>query len=148
MHKVWGFLEERTVLTLTIAALLNLVESFLNFLYLYKTHLAPSPMAPLIGLVSATMTLSKTILYWAQEYFCNYCAVGHNTLSDLIVLWIIPNGYYNFFAMMSLTFTNEYFPRLWLVFPSFIIYALWHDVAGALYVAKKGSKHDGKVKAH
>ena len=98
MHKVWGFLEERTVLTLTIVALLNLVESFLNFLYLYKTHFAPTPMAPLIGLVSATMTLSKTTLYWAQEYFCNYCAVGHNTLFDLILLWIIPNGYYDFLA--------------------------------------------------
>ena len=101
MHKVWGFLEERTVLTLTTVALLNLVESFLNFLYIYKTHFAPTPVAPLIGLVGATMTLSKTALYCAQEYFCNYCSVGHNTLFDLIVLWIIPNGYHKFFAMMS-----------------------------------------------
>ena len=74
---------------------MNLIENFMNFLYLYKIHVAPSPLAPLIGLVGATMTLSKTILYWAQEYFCNYCAVGHNKPFNLIVLWMIPNGYYN-----------------------------------------------------
>lgn len=67
----------------------------MNFLYLYKTHLAPSPSAPLIGLVSAAVTLAKTVLYWAQEYFCSYCAIGHNKPFELIVLWIIPNGYYN-----------------------------------------------------
>jgi hypothetical protein len=82
-------------LTLTPVALLNLIENFVNFLYLYKTHVAPSPIAPLIGLVGATMTCSKTILYWAQEYFCGYCAIGHNELYDLILLWIIPNGYSN-----------------------------------------------------
>ena len=37
--------------------------------------------------------LYQTVLYWAQEYYCNYCAVGHNKLFDLILLWIIPNGY-------------------------------------------------------
>ena len=67
----------------------------MNLLYLFKTHFAPSPIAPLIGVVGATMTLSKTILYGAQEYFCNYCAVGHNNLFDVIFLWVIPNGYSN-----------------------------------------------------
>lgn len=97
-HKARGFDLPRgaeAVLILTPIAFLNLIESFLNFLYLYKAHVAPSPIAPLIGLVSATMTLAKTTLYWAQEYFCNYCAIGHNNLFDLIALWIIPNGYYN-----------------------------------------------------
>jgi len=46
---------------------------------------------------------------------------------------------------MPLAFTEMWLPRLWLVFPSFIIYALWQDIAGALHAAKK---HDGKVKAH
>lgn len=82
-------------LTLAPVAFLNLIENVINFVYLYKTHFAPSPVAPLIGLVGATMTASKTILYWAQEYFCGYCAIGHNKLLDLILLWIIPNGYSN-----------------------------------------------------
>jgi hypothetical protein len=97
MHKVSRFLDRgiKAVVTLTPVALLNLVECFLNFLYLYKTHFAPSTVAPLIGLVGAVMTLSKTALYWAQEYFCSYCAVGDNKLFELVVLWIIPNAYHN-----------------------------------------------------
>ena len=95
VHKVGDYFDAgaEAVLTLTPVAFLNLIENFLNFLFIYKTHFAPSPTAPLIGLIAATMTLSKTVLYWAQEYFCNYCAVGHNNLFDLIVLWMIPNGY-------------------------------------------------------
>jgi hypothetical protein len=31
-------------------------------------------------------------LYWAQEYYCGYCAVGHNTPWTLFWLWVIPNG--------------------------------------------------------
>jgi hypothetical protein len=98
VHKVRGFLrssETMAVLTVIFIAFMNLIENFINFLYLYKTHVAPSPVAPLIGLFGATMTLWKTVLYWAQEYYCNYCAVGHNDLFNLIVLWMIPNGYNN-----------------------------------------------------
>jgi len=38
------------------------------------------------------MSLSKTILYWLQEYYSGYAEVGHNNLERLIFLWIIPNG--------------------------------------------------------
>jgi hypothetical protein len=37
------------------------------------------------------MTLAKTILYGAQEYFCNGCAVGHNSPLNLFAFWIFPN---------------------------------------------------------
>lgn len=60
--------------------------------YVYLTHVAPSPYAPVVGLSSAVMTLSKTVLYWLVEYYCNYCAVGHNNVFDLVLMWIIPNG--------------------------------------------------------
>lgn len=64
----------------------------MNIAYVYLAHVAEWPGATIVGFAAATMTLSKTILYWAQEYYCGYCAIGHNTLSDLIFLWIIPNG--------------------------------------------------------
>ncbi|KZT25890.1 hypothetical protein NEOLEDRAFT_1064358 [Neolentinus lepideus HHB14362 ss-1] len=92
---------------------LNVVETLFNILYIYLVHLSPSPTAPLIGFASATMTLSKTALYWLQEYYCAGCSVGHNNLIDLIVYWVIPNG-------------------LWLVFPSLIVYQLGKDISGAL----------------
>jgi hypothetical protein len=97
-------------------SLLNVVENFLNITYIYLAHISPSPSAPLVGILSATMTLSKTVLYWAQEYFCDYCAVGHNSLKDLIVYWIIPNG-------------------LWIVVPSAIVFALWKDIVEELTVS-------------
>ena len=73
-------------------AALNIVENFMNIGYLYLAHVAGSPAAPLLGFASAVMTLSKTVLYWLQEYYCGGCAVGHNDLQTLIVYWIIPNG--------------------------------------------------------
>ncbi|EGR48523.1 uncharacterized protein TRIREDRAFT_32204, partial [Trichoderma reesei QM6a] len=48
--------------------------------------------ATLVGFSAAVMTLSKTILYWANEYYSGFDNIGHNSLEDLILLWIIPNG--------------------------------------------------------
>ncbi|KDQ53945.1 hypothetical protein JAAARDRAFT_136371 [Jaapia argillacea MUCL 33604] len=109
-------------------SLLNVIETFMNLVYLYLLHVLGSPVAPVVGFASATMTLSKTVLYWAQEYYCGYCAVGHNTLKDLIVYWIIPNG-------------------LWIVVPSFIVWRLGHDIADALRVESKvvNKKKQGKT---
>lgn len=106
-------------------SLLNVVETLLNILYLFQAHVVASPAAPLIGFASAVMTLSKTVLYWAQEYYCNGCSVGHNNIYDLVVFWIIPNG-------------------LWLIVPSFVIWRLGKDINTSLRVASK--KAAGKTK--
>lgn len=82
-----------TSLTAHPPALLNIIETLLNLVYLYLAHISPTPAAPLIGLASATMTLSKTVLYGLQDYYCGWCAIGHNDLATLIKFFIIPNGY-------------------------------------------------------
>ena len=64
----------------------------MNIAYLYLAHVAAWPPAAIIGFGAALMTLSKTVLYWIQEYYCGYCAVGHNDFKTLFVYWIIPNG--------------------------------------------------------
>ena len=74
-------------------AFMNIVETLLNLYYLYLAHISDSASAPLVGFSGALMTLSKTLLYWAQEYYCNFCAVGHNSVNDLVLYWILPNGY-------------------------------------------------------
>ncbi|PSS37152.1 hypothetical protein PHLCEN_2v1025 [Hermanssonia centrifuga] len=74
-------------------SLLNIVENLMNILYLYLAHVSGSPVAPLLGFASVVMTLSKTVLYWAQEYYCGGCSVGHNDFMTLLVYWVIPNGY-------------------------------------------------------
>ncbi|KAL0945404.1 hypothetical protein HGRIS_000896 [Hohenbuehelia grisea] len=73
------------------AAILNLLEISANLLYLFTTHILPHPAAPLIGYSGALMTLSKTILYVAQEYFCDWCAIGHNDFGVAMVFWFVPN---------------------------------------------------------
>jgi len=104
--------EERNGFT-NAQSFLNVIETVMNIVYLYLAHVSSSPVAPVVGFAAIVMTLSKTVLYWMQEYFCGGCAVGHNTTRDLIVYWIIPNG-------------------LWLVVPSAIVYVLGRDIANAL----------------
>ncbi|KAJ7176795.1 hypothetical protein C8R46DRAFT_1077343 [Mycena filopes] len=101
-------------------SLLNIFELILNILYVYTAHITQWPPAPLLGFAGATMTLSKTVLYWAQEYYCNFCAVGHNTIPVLIQYWIIPGG-------------------LWIVVPALIVRTLWKDLAADLILAHKVS---------
>jgi hypothetical protein len=69
-----------------------LIEIALNIAYVYLAHVAQWRPAAVIGFGAAVMTLSKTILYWMQEYYCGFCKVGHNNLRDIVVLYIIPNG--------------------------------------------------------
>ena len=59
----------RSRLTRSVA-FLNIVDNLMNIYYVYLAHFAQSPYAPLLGFASAIMTLSKTALYWLQEYYC------------------------------------------------------------------------------
>jgi len=104
-------------------SLMNIIETIMNLVYLYTAHVTAWPAAPLIGFTAAALTLAKTVLYWAQEYYCNYCAVGHNSVNVLIQYWIIPGG-------------------IWIVVPSFIIWRLGKDLVADLNVA-----HAAPVKA-
>lgn len=74
------------------AALMNIVETLTNLYYVYAQHVLGAPSAPLVGIVAVTMTLSKTVLYWAQEYYCGGCATGHNNLVDWLTFFALPNG--------------------------------------------------------
>lgn len=74
------------------SAALNIVELVINALYLYSTYGLDSPVAPLFGFSTNLMTLSKTVLYLAQEYFCGYCNIGHNSAQDLIFFYVCTNG--------------------------------------------------------
>ena len=115
----------------------------MNISYVYLAHVSEWPGAPLIGFGAALMTVAKTVLYWLQEYFCNFCAIGHNTLSDLLLLWILPNGSVILFCKHC--FHGARFPylnlcRLWIVFPSFIVYKLGKDLVSSLNFADAQAK--------
>ncbi|KAI1457203.1 hypothetical protein F4805DRAFT_457960 [Annulohypoxylon moriforme] len=73
----------------------------------------PAALAVLVAFSAAVMTLSKTVLYWLNEYFSGFDNIGHNSLEDLILLWIIPNG-------------------LWLIFPTYMIYVMGGEIVEGL----------------
>ncbi|KAI0425927.1 hypothetical protein F5Y09DRAFT_80637 [Xylaria sp. FL1042] len=78
-------------------------------------------IAVLVAFSAAVMTLSKTILYWLCEYFSGFDNIGHNSLQDLIFLWIIPNG-------------------AWLIGPTVMIFELGGELVNNL--AGAGVKRD------
>ncbi|KAM7189248.1 hypothetical protein V8F20_010252 [Naviculisporaceae sp. PSN 640] len=108
---------------------MNLIESLFYIVYLAIWYRNAQPtgrkvaeravsgrlgaVALLIGFSAAVMTVSKTVLYWLNEGFSGFDNIGHNTLGNLIFLWIIPNG-------------------LWLIFPSYIIYEFGTEIVRGL----------------
>ncbi|KAI2778942.1 hypothetical protein F4815DRAFT_218655 [Daldinia loculata] len=80
----------------------------------------PAALAVVTAFSAAVMTLSKTVLYWLQEYFSGFDNIGHNSLQDLVLLWIIPNG-------------------LWLIFPSYLIYVMGGEIIDGLTAASTGA---------
>lgn len=49
-------------------------------------------VAVVVCFAAAAMTLSKTVLYWLNEYFSEFAYIGHNGWSRLFWLWVVPNG--------------------------------------------------------
>jgi len=92
------------------AAVLNVIENIFGILYLWWTHVFPSELAVLAGYTGSAMTLAKTLLYVSQEYFCGFCAIGHNTFTSQLLYWIGPNC-------------------AWITISSLIMYSLGKDIA-------------------
>lgn len=90
---------------------LNVVESLMYLVYLGiwwangKGELKgkAAGWAVLFGWAGAVMTLSKTVLYWLNEAFSGFDNIGHNSLGDLVLLWIIPKYVSSFPSMFSLS---------------------------------------------
>ncbi|KAL3447901.1 hypothetical protein BJX65DRAFT_307578 [Aspergillus insuetus] len=83
-------------------------------------------IALLVAFSASVMTLSKTILYWVQEYCNSFENIGHNDMWTLIILWIIPNG-------------------AWLVFPSWNLHVLGEEIVASL--AGGGPRQPDRPKA-
>lgn len=130
-----------TLTNSSLIALLNIIETLLNVIYLYAAHVSAWPPATLIGFTSASLTLAKTVLYWAQEYYCNLCATGQNDAYTMIVYWIIPNGWVLTLYDSRLGLILEIFVcRLWIVVPAAIVYVLWNDLVAQLTFADKAAR--------
>lgn len=78
-------------------------------------------LAALVGYSAAIMTVSKTLLYWLNEYFSGFENIGHNSWPDLVVLWIIPNG-------------------AWLLVPSYMAYVFGSEILQGLSIASGAAR--------
>jgi hypothetical protein len=117
---------------------LNIIETFLNLLYVWQAHVTKSPAAPVVGFAAVIMTFSKTVLYWFQEIFCGFCGVGHNSIQDIILLWIIPNG--SVVALVVQNVSDDDTIRFWLLVPGLIILRLGKDISTSLVAANYVTK--------
>ncbi|SPO00988.1 uncharacterized protein DNG_03737 [Cephalotrichum gorgonifer] len=107
---------------------MNLVETTMYLVYLWMWRQGKDTegritgraggLALLVGWAAAVMTLSKTVLYWLNEYYSGFDNIGHNDAVTLFFLWIIPNG-------------------AWLVLPSYMIYSMGGDILDAFTVASR-----------
>ncbi len=75
--------------------------------------------AVVLCFVSAVMTLSKTVLYWLNEYFSGFVNVGHNSRTRIVWLWILPNG-------------------AWIVLPIYMCWVLGGEIVEAMVTSKGG----------
>ncbi|KAH7162239.1 hypothetical protein B0J13DRAFT_4103 [Dactylonectria estremocensis] len=78
-------------------------------------------LAVLVGFSAAVMTLSKTVLYNAHEYYTGFDNVGHNSTFDLITLWILPNC-------------------PWIIFPTYMVWTIGGNILDGLTLASGASK--------
>ncbi|KAF1994722.1 hypothetical protein P154DRAFT_526888 [Amniculicola lignicola CBS 123094] len=83
--------------------------------------------AVIIGFAAAVMTLSKTVLYYFNEYFSAFDNIKHNDWITLVFLYIIMNG-------------------LWVVFPAYMTLTFGSDILEALDLASESSSAASKKK--
>lgn len=100
--------------------MLNVVETLMYLVYLGIWYRAApgvvgerkriagraAALAVLVGLSASVMTVSKTVLYWLNEYYSGFDNIGHNKPWDLILLWIIPKYVILFPPHVSLLASN------------------------------------------
>ncbi|OJD29137.1 c6 transcription factor [Diplodia corticola] len=72
--------------------------------------------AVLVAFAASVMTLSKTVLYWLNEYWNGFHNIGHNDAASLFFLWIVPNG-------------------AWLILPTYMIYVFGSEIIQGLEAA-------------
>ncbi|KLO07547.1 hypothetical protein SCHPADRAFT_644589 [Schizopora paradoxa] len=98
-------------------AFLSVIEAILGLYYVYLQNIVGSTSAPIFAFMVSAMTLSKTVLFFSHEYFCDWCTTGHNDPMTTFSLWFAPG-------------------LPWVIFPSLILMTYGKDIALALKTAE------------
>ncbi|KAF2824709.1 hypothetical protein CC86DRAFT_296392 [Ophiobolus disseminans] len=76
--------------------------------------------ALLLGFAASVMTLSKTVLYYFNEYFSDFASVKHNDWFTVFLFYGVMNG-------------------LWVIFPAYMTIVFGSDIIQALDIAAESS---------
>jgi hypothetical protein len=87
-------------------------------------HFGDSKKAWYYGLVSCTMTVSKTVLYFMMDKVAGNVFTGHNNWNDFLLMYVLPSSF-------------------WIVLPSIVIYMIFNRIS---YEIDLSSNKDGKKK--
>jgi len=109
VDKLYGKMNDTFVVGQT---LMNIVENTINIAAV-SLHFKNHPACLVVGLVGFSTTLGKTLLYSLLDVLCNFCHTGHNDLTTLVFLYILPNG-------------------LWIVFPFIGVITLGNKIVHLL----------------
>ncbi|KAF2738794.1 hypothetical protein EJ04DRAFT_560453 [Polyplosphaeria fusca] len=85
-----------------------------------KTAGSTGNKALMIGFAASVMTLSKTVLYYFNEYFAHFENVKHNDWVTLALFYGVMNG-------------------LWVIFPAYMTVVFGADIFEALDIASQSS---------
>ncbi|PSN67921.1 hypothetical protein BS50DRAFT_492339 [Corynespora cassiicola Philippines] len=86
-----------------------------------KVHGKTGNKALVIGFAAAVMTLSKTVLYYMNEYFSGFHNTQHNDWVTLALFYGVMNG-------------------LWVIFPAYMTVVFGSDIIEGLDVAATSAK--------
>ncbi|KEF60167.1 uncharacterized protein A1O9_05017 [Exophiala aquamarina CBS 119918] len=110
----WPAWNSRTGFTAAQSAM-NVLESAFYGWYLYVIGLQIGDWS-----YQHISRLEVRAMVWLNEAFSDFASIGHNSLFDLVTVWIIPNG-------------------AWIVVPSYMLYVFGQEILGSMSASDSGT---------
>ena len=93
--------------------MLNLVEVCLQLWAIVLLSKKDEAPGALLTFLTSAFTFWKTVLYWTYDIAGGFVNTGHNTLFNLIFVYILPGS-------------------MWLIMPALVLWKLWGILLEAL----------------
>ncbi len=92
-------------------ALMNFVEIALGSIAIWWSFHRRTSLAALLAFSSLLLTGTKTALVFALEAADSFVHIGHNSASDLILLYALPNSLWLVFPLLGVINLGRYLTR-------------------------------------
>jgi hypothetical protein len=88
--------------------IMSLIEVFIGIIALYLNYNQKYNLAILLAFSTLLLTGAKTILVFVIETVSGFKHVGHNSIHDLILLYILPNSLWLIFPFAGVIVLGRY----------------------------------------